>query len=461
MAMIKLTIVHYARGPSLDRLIECVSEMGFWPELRDGSSWVWPKQSHQAVLLFADLQDQPQVRLLEQLRAAHHPATLCIFSGGSSTWDRELIDCCFDFMAWPAQERELSMRLARLQSQCLTGQTGTPENLLSSGEFLELNLIGQAPSFLHKLQLIEKVAHCDVPVLIEGETGTGKELAARAIHYLSERRDYPFIPVNCGALTDGLLENELFGHLKGAYTDAKNRQQGLIAQAQGGSLFLDEVDSLSYKGQVSLLRFLQDKKYRPLGAEGSHEADVRIITASNHPLEQLVEAGRFRQDLLFRLNVMNFTMPPLRERPGDARLIAEHYLRKYRQQYHRPQKYLHADFLAWMADYHWPGNVRELENTIHREFLLSDKAALRPPGDMDRNPAASWESDPLPSGDLYESDLTAAKASLVRRFEKNYLDHLLAETRGNVTLAARMAGKERRAFGKLLKKHGIDRTRYL
>jgi transcriptional regulator with PAS, ATPase and Fis domain len=174
-------------------------------------------------------------------------------------------------------------------------------------------MIGQCPQFLKTVRLIEKISRCDVPVLIEGETGTGKELAARAIHYNSVRRDHPFVPVNCGAIPDALFENELFGHQQGAYTDARQAQVGLIANANGGTLFLDEVDTLTPKAQVTLLRFLQDQQYRPLGSQSACLADVRMIAASNVNLCDLTEAGAFRSDLLFRLKIMYLVLPPLRE----------------------------------------------------------------------------------------------------------------------------------------------------
>ena len=238
-------------------------------------------------------------------------------------------------------------------------------------------LIGSSPAFREMLAVLEKIAGYDASVLITGETGSGKELAARAIHYLSTRRDKPFIPVNCGALPDHLIENELFGHSRGAYTDARESQVGLIAQAEGGTLFLDEVDALSAKAQVSLLRFLQDGQYRPLGSSRTLYAQVRILAASNVDLARQVEDGRFRADLHFRLNVMELPVPPLRERAGDAELLARHFIAEAACRYRLPAKELHPDTLEWLASQPWPGNVRELQNRIQREFLLADEPVLR------------------------------------------------------------------------------------
>jgi len=457
-----LTIVHTAPPDvELGELTAWLSRFGYAPATRDATAWDWKGEGSEAVVLFTEPRSCPRECLLESLEDPAHPLTFGLFRCAPGECDRELLECCFDFMNWPAPRNELAVRLGRLYDRWEL-ERGYRLACSSPDEFLRFNLIGQAPRFLDTLRLIRKVARCDVPALIEGETGTGKELAARAIHYLSIRQDYPFIPVNCGALAEGLLENELFGHVKGAYTDASQMQRGLIAQAEGGTLFLDEVDSLSPKGQVSLLRFLQDRKYRPLGGGAPQDADVRIIAASNQRLSSLVEAGRFRQDLLFRLNVMSFAMPPLRDRPGDAYLIAEHLMQRYREQYRCPEKRLHPEFVSWLERNEWAGNVRELENTIHREFLLADRSELRPPREPDQRLAALADGRwPVDETALYAAGLTEAKASLVEQFEKRYLTHLLEESRGNVTLAARLAGKERRSFGKLLKKHGIDRTRYL
>ncbi|MCK7496687.1 MAG: sigma-54 factor interaction domain-containing protein [Comamonadaceae bacterium] len=210
-------------------------------------------------------------------------------------------------------------------------------------------MVGKSDSFLKMTALIARIADCDAPVLLEGETGTGKELVARAIHYQGNRRDQPFVPVNCGAIPDLLIENELFGHRKGAFTDARGDQPGLVARAHAGTLFLDEVDALSPKGQVILLRFLQDRHYRPLGDTREHATDVRIVAASNANLAQLAEAGRFRMDLLYRLKLLFLELPLLRERPGDAVLLAEHFVRACSERFGKPLKTFHPDTLAWFA----------------------------------------------------------------------------------------------------------------
>ena len=215
-----------------------------------------------------------------------------------------------DFVTWPCDGHELELRLRRLAELLPAPRSSQlPANILD--EFLSMNLVGNSPEFLDVLARMKRVAGHDIAVSIYGETGTGKELIAKALHYLSPRAGGPFIPVNCGGLPDSLLENELFGHEDGAYTDARGRYAGLISDADGGTLFLDEIEAMSPKAQVALLRFLQDKQYRPLGGKALKTADVRIVAASNVRLEALRRGSVFREDLFFRLNVMPITLPPL------------------------------------------------------------------------------------------------------------------------------------------------------
>jgi two-component system response regulator GlrR len=319
----------------------------------------------------------------------------------------------------------------------------------------EVHLIGQSPLFLEVLRMVRRIAATDATALIEGETGTGKELVARAIHYQGARRDLPFIPVNCGALPESLVENELFGHKRGAFTDASVDCPGLLQLADRGTLFLDEVDTLPPKGQVVLLRFLQDHSYRPLGARAERHSDVRVIAATNRPLDKAVRAGDFRADLYYRLNLARVVLPPLRARQGDVDLLAQHFLRECALRYGAPERRVDPQTLNWFRSYDWPGNVRELENLIHREFLLSDGSEIRiasreePPV---RLPEAT--SPTAGEGGAFPIYMTA-RARTLAEFDRVYLTQVLTRARGNVTLAAKIAGKERRALGKLIKRYCI------
>jgi two-component system response regulator GlrR len=311
-------------------------------------------------------------------------------------------------------------------------------------------MIGQSQAFRLVETLINKVAAFDAPVLIEGATGTGKELAARAIHYRSARRDRPFVPVNCGALPDQLIENELFGHRRGAYTDAREDQPGLVELARTGTLFLDEIDTLSAKGQVTLLRFLQDQQFRPLGGKREQQADVRIIAASNRNLERQVESGEFRVDLLYRLKLLYLCLPPLRERLGDIPLLADHFVRVGSARFHKPAIPFDAATLAWFERYHWPGNIRELENLVLREFLLADGPYLS----IAAPPTLVAQQEPGCSTLNYRF----AKHQAIADFEMRFLTRLIAQAKGNVSVASRIAGTERRHLGKLLKKYRIPKS---
>jgi transcriptional regulator with PAS, ATPase and Fis domain len=307
-----------------------------------------------------------------------------------------------------------------------------------------MHLVGQSPRFLSAIQSLARIARFEIAVLIEGETGTGKELAARMVHYQSARSDRPFIPVNCGALPETLIENELFGHERGAFTDARERRPGVIALAEGGTVFLDEVDALSSRAQIALLRFLQDQRYRPLGASADTRANVRVIAATNRNLEQLVERGEFRSDLFFRIKILFVELPPLRLRAGDPTLLAEHFIDECARRFQHPKKRLTAQAQLWLESYHWPGNVRELENLIMRESLMAEHSELL---DLPREPAAP----PLAGRGSY----AAAKAAAVADFERRFLRDLLTRAAGNVTRAAAEAGKDRRALGRLVKKYGF------
>ena len=331
-----------------------------------------------------------------------------------------------------------------------------------------LRLIGRSPRFLAALALIERMARFDAPVLIQGETGTGKELAARAIHYQSARRHAPFVALNCGALPEALVVSELFGCERGAFTDARQARTGLVAAAEGGTLFLDELDALPQRAQVSLLRFLQDFTYRPVGSSRECTGHVRIIAAANPRFDQLLQAGGFRDDLAFRLNVLLLVMPPLRERPGDAALLADHFIARHTSQYGLALRTLHPDSLAWIARHAWPGNVRELDNRVQRALLLSDDERLQleptawPAPSVSSAAAAAAAGPAVIASPAIPSPATLAgyhqaREQALQCFERHYLEQLMAAADGNVSQAARLAGKERRCLGKLLKKHGLQR----
>ncbi|MGK7865374.1 sigma 54-interacting transcriptional regulator [Falsiroseomonas sp. E2-1-a4] len=326
--------------------------------------------------------------------------------------------------------------------------------------FESLGIVGVSPGFGRVLDYVTRYAACDAPVLVWGETGTGKELIARALHYLSPRADKPFVPVNCGAVPDLLFENELFGHAKGAYTDARAPHRGLVNQAQNGTLLLDEVDALSARAQVALLRFLQDLTYRPVGADRAIKADVRVIAACNADLNQMVALGGFRRDLLFRLDVGSVVIPPLRERPEDVLRLADFFLTRFAAQYRRAGPALGPSVRRALTLYAWPGNVRELENAMHRAVILSDGGRLDdlPLGVLAAMGAEATSDEP--ASQVYGGGLRAARARCLEGFERSYLQWLLGETGGNVSAAARAAGAERRHLGRMIRRLELEPEAY-
>jgi DNA-binding NtrC family response regulator len=307
------------------------------------------------------------------------------------------------------------------------------------------HIIGESPAFVALLKQIGSIAKHDVCVLILGETGTGKEVFARAIHYCSERSGKPFIPVNCGAIPVELLENEFFGHESGAFTSANCSRRGIIKEADGGTLFLDEVDCLPPFAQVKLLRFLQDGQFRPLGSGSVCSADVRVVAASNANFNEILQSGRLRKDLYYRLNVLSLHLAPLRERDGDIILLARHFLAKYAAKFKVQVREFSTGALQKLVYHLWPGNVRELENVIQRAVVLADHETIGP--------------DDIPIGDtenkLEEQSFQRLKAKAIDQFEQTYVRRLLLVYEGNITKAAQAAGKDRRAFWELMRKHHI------
>jgi DNA-binding NtrC family response regulator len=347
-----------------------------------------------------------------------------------------------DFITPPLKNCELFPRIWRAIDHA--EQSRSPEHKPKERFGLQ-QLIGESQAFHDALQKIPLIAQCDAQVLISGETGTGKEMCARAIHYLSPRARQPFAPVNCGAIPTELIENELFGHQRGAFTDASGTQTGLIQEADGGTLFLDEIDSLPPPAQVKILRFLQEKEYRPLGSAKTRKVDIRVIAAVNSDLEEAMRTGRLRQDLYYRLNVIPLRLPPLRERREDIPLLAGHFLKRYADTFRRSSLSLSPDALERLSRYDWPGNVRELEHLIERAAALAEGPIIRS-SDLDLP-----DSVPLPPATFRE-----AKAQCVSQFERAYILQLLQIHHGNITKAAQTAKKNRRAFWELIRKHGID-----
>lgn len=355
-----------------------------------------------------------------------------------------------DFVFVPLREKELELRIQRILGAQSIARL--PHNRLQQHMGLK-NLVGAHVLFLCALEKVPLFAASNAPVLITGETGTGKELFAHAIHSLSQRRGGPFIPVDCGSLPEQLTENELFGHCRGAFTDAHSEQKGLVGMANGGTLFLDEVDALSAANQAKLLRFLQEGTYRQLGADSFTRSNARILAATNRNIEQCVKQKVFRADLYFRLNVLLLELPALRQRHGDVSLLAQHFLESECKGAHAEGKFFASTALRKLERYHWPGNARELLNTVQRAALCAGGRQIKAEDIL--LSAQSNEQETISQAGTFQ----VAKQQTIEKFERNYVEELLARHRGNITQAAREAGKERRAFGRLIKKYGIGSQR--
>jgi two-component system, NtrC family, response regulator GlrR len=379
-------------------------------------------------------------------------ALLCPGSEDVATDFSLVLNSVDDFLFCPFRDIDMIIRVKRLlQSRKRTSvSTGTQH---TKGTYCFVPIVGESPCFLRVIAKIPLLADCDTTVLISGETGSGKEIIARAIHYQGPRQGKPFIPVNCGALPDHLFENELFGHAKGAFTDASSAEKGLIGEAEGGTLFLDEIDALSQTGQVKLLRFLQNGEYRAIGSSRSLVADVRVLAATNSDLMQRVKDKSFREDLYYRLNALSLVIPPLRNRVEDIMPLTTYFLSRYASEHSQQTRRISHAALERLMAYAWPGNVRELESVIRGTLVLTAAETIQV---EDIDLPLSYPKEGTHAGSLSET-----KSLTIHAFERAYLTNLLVAHRGNVSQAAKASGKDRRALQRLLRKYSLDRSSFL
>jgi two-component system response regulator PilR (NtrC family) len=317
-------------------------------------------------------------------------------------------------------------------------------------------IIGRSAKMLEVFRLVETVCRTNSTVLISGESGTGKELVARAMHTLSLRRDHPFVAVNCGAMPEALLESELFGHVRGAFTGADKDKKGLIEAADGGTVFLDEIGEMTPAMQVKLLRVLQERKYRRVGGTEEDASNIRVIAATNRDLPQFVNEGKFREDLFYRLNVIPVKMPALRDRADDIPLIAEYFLAKYTREMNKSIDGFSPEAIEALRAYPWPGNVRELENTVERAVALEStrrvEAAALPDHVREGRPVTSRPGEPVvETGDGFNLERH------LQDIERSHIERALERAHGVQTHAADVLGLSFRQFRYLMKKHGLKR----
>ena len=431
----------------LDRIVEALKQDGYTCALLTGSSELGAAFSNPQTRLLLTAAATDPANLSESIKThcrEHDVPVLVYLNQPGPDCFESVLPEVDDFLLAPLNLRDLQLRVNRLTSG-RDRWAQTQEKL--SAELATQQFIGTAPAFLAAVEKIPRFASCDATVLLVGVTGTGKELCARAIHYLSARAKKPFLPVNCGSIPPELFESEMFGHEQGAFTDARQQRRGLITQAEGGTLFLDEVDSLAQSAQVKLLRVLQERQYRPLGGQ-YRRAEVRVIAATNQNLKVQMQAGTFREDLFYRLNVLTLNLPALRDRKEDIVPLAMHFVKLAAQEYDRRVKELSTSAIQKLNSHTWPGNVRELENVIRQAVVLTCGHVIRARDlQLATNEVATTRG--------LKGSLKASKAHLIREFEQTYLEETMLACSGNISKAARMAGKDRRSFFALLKKYGI------
>jgi two-component system response regulator AtoC len=363
----------------------------------------------------------------------------------------------FDYLAKPFDPDDAALVVARALER---RRLRAPADASPAGAtpFAFHNLVGRSPPMLEAYRLLEQAAGLDITVLLAGETGTGKELAARAVHFHGARRERRFVPVNCGALPAELVESELFGHARGAFTGAVGAKPGLFEEAEGGTLFLDEIGELPLPVQVKLNRALQEKEIRRVGETQPVAVNVRIIAATHRDLKAEVQAGRFREDLFYRLNVFPVRLPPLRERREDVPLLALHFLGKHANALRRALTGFEPEALRALAGYPWPGNVRELENAVERAVAIAAGPLVTVrdlPADVTGGPVGAIPGELL-AAMPYRDAVDQARD----RVSRDYLAALLREFEGNVTRAAERAGVERESLHRLLKRYGVRSEDY-
>jgi two-component system response regulator AtoC len=359
-----------------------------------------------------------------------------------------------DYFSKPYKTEEVLLRISIAEQRLKLRR----ENLLLKQEFIQQssfeNIIGQAESMQSMFRTVTKIAEFKSTVLITGESGTGKELLARAIHVRSPRKDQPFVAINCGAIPENLLESELFGYVRGAFTDAVRNKQGLFEEADGGTLFLDEIGELPLGLQVKLLRALQEDEIRRVGENKPRKVDVRILAATIRDLAEEVRAGQFREDLFYRLNVLSVKIPPLRERVEDIPLLVDHFLQRCNQKLKTQVSGVDPAAMKMLVEYDWPGNVRELENLVERAVILCDGDRITPDLLTDK----VSQTPPQPSAHLPPGQLSIKKT--VRALEEELIKRALSETGGNRTRAAKLLEISHRTLLYKLKDYRIDADSY-
>ena len=395
------------------------------------------------------------IALLREVQRLHPELTFIVMSayGTHDTAIEAMKAGAYDYLSKPFKPDEVLLVLKKAEERERLARENRRLRTELASEYRFDNIIGASGPMADVLKQVRKVAPIKTTVLLSGESGTGKELVARALHELSPRASFPFVAVNCGAIPAELMESELFGHVKGAFTDAARNKKGLVVEADGGTLFLDEIGELPHPLQVKMLRFLQEEEVRPVGDTRSERVDVRVVAASVRDLGAAVRAGQFREDLYYRLNVVGIQLPPLRERQGDIPELTRHFLARYgRLRPGAPIEAISGEALAAMRSYRWPGNVRELEHAIERAAVLCDGGVIREEDLPEPVRSGAVAPGPLPA--IPEGTLSIKRAT--RAVEEQLIRAALAKTNGNRTRAAELLELSYRALLYKIKEYDID-----
>ena len=411
-------------------------------------------------LLLTDIQmpGMDGMELLKQTHAIDPYVTVVIMTAyGSIEQAVEAIKSgAYDFITKPFEEQQIVHVLTKgLERNRLIRENQRLQKEMADRKSFQ-GMVGASPVMVKVFDTIQMLGRTDVTVLIQGESGTGKEIAARAIHALSDRKDRDMVTVNCPALPENILESELFGYKKGAFTNADQDRAGLFAEAQGSTIFLDEIGDLSASLQTKLLRVLQEKEIKPLGDSQTHKVDVRILASTNQDLDQKIREGSFREDLYYRLKVAHLTLPPLRERKGDIPLLVDHLLDDAARLLNTGKKTISPGALNQFLAHSWPGNVRELQNTIQGVTALVKEEVI------DSSHLSAFEAKP--SFEMEISDLAGPykplKEQFLEKFTTTYVNQLLARTHGNVSEAAQLSQIKRQSLQKIFKRYQIDPAQF-
>jgi len=424
--------------------------------------------THSPDVVVSDIKmpDLDGLQLLTKIR--DHDSTISVvIMTGYGTIDvavQSLKDGAYDFLQKPFEKDHI----VRVVNNCIERTALLRTNLQLKEEISTLSppqgFVGQGPALTHTLDLLSRVANTDATILIRGESGTGKEVAARALHSMSNRKQKQMITVNCPALPENVLESELFGYSKGAFTGANQDKKGLFLEAHGSTILLDEIADIPVSVQTKLLRVLQEKEIQPLGQNKTIKVDVRVVASTNQNLEKKIQDGEFREDLFYRLNVVTVTMPNLSEMREDIPLLINHFFRKFKSQYDRKKLIVPPEILQHLYQRKWNGNIRELQNSIKRIVLLTPGDRMEPSDIQDfleeSNELTPAAHTPAGFEDLYATPYNEAKTEIVKRFSKDYLHNLLTSFNGNVTNAAASCGLERQGLQRIMRRYNILSASY-